>query len=219
MSSDPVGGYILFPPTLSRADLIAVTLRTMELIPDEFEVRLPDEDGLPRTGADGYPFRTEEPPERALTLLAKEESGLIEGKASKSAETYWFEPIVASYPVINLWVTNRAMYYNERSEEIEAFVIRWLHLCEQGQAVFGYFSPFGFMYERDYVEDRILPPLQDEDLNQLLKANNANWLIYLGPELAERWRQEQTPFPSSPSVSQDLPSGAHFFRTSTSVFG
>lgn len=215
--SDFVGGYILFPSALSRADLIAVTLRAMELLPNEFEVRLPDEDGLPRIPADGYPFRTEEPPERALALLAKEESGLIEGKVSKSAETYWFEPMAASYPVINLWVAYRAMRYSERSGEIEAFIGRWLHLCEQSQALFGYFSPFGFMGERDYLEDTILPSLQREDLSQLLVAE-VNWLIYLGPELAERWRREQTPFPSPPLVSQELPSGAHFFRTKRSVF-
>jgi hypothetical protein len=75
------------------------------------------------------------------------------------------------------------------------------------------------MDERDYVESRILPPLQNEDLNQLLEANDANWLVYLGPELAERWRQEQMPLPFTPLDSQDLPSGAHFFRTRTEVFG
>ncbi len=106
MSRDPVGGYILFPPALSRAELITVTLQAMEPGPDEFEVRLPEEDGLPRIPADGYPFRIEEPPEHALALQAQEESGVIEGKGSKSAETYWFEPMVASYPVVDIWVVD-----------------------------------------------------------------------------------------------------------------
>ncbi len=210
MSSEPVVSYLIFPSTLSRANLIAVTLQAMELGPEEFEVRLPRR-------ADGFPLQTEEPLERALAFLAQVENGVIEGKGSKASETYWFEPAAASHPVINLWVANRAMYYDERPEEIESFVRRWLHLCEQGQAVFGYFSPFAFMSERDYLEDKILPALQREDLPELLVAD-VNWLIYLGPELAERWRQEQTPFPSPPLVSQDLPSGAHFFRTKTSVF-
>ncbi len=213
---DFVGGYILFPPTLSRTNLITLTLQAMELGPEEFEVRLP-EDGLPRTATDGYPFRTEQPPERALALLAQEESGVIEGKGAKISEVFWFEPTAASYPVINLWVADRAMRYGERPQEIESFTERWLHLCEQGKAVLGYFSLFGFMSERDYLEDQILPALQHGDLPQLLKGRG-NWLIYLGPELAELWRQEQTPFPSLPLISQDLPSGAHFFRTKTSVF-
>ncbi|MBV9391211.1 MAG: hypothetical protein JOY96_04885 [Verrucomicrobia bacterium] len=215
--SDLVGGYILFPPTLSRTDLITGTLQAMELVPDEFEVRLPEEDGLPRLPEDGFPFRTEQPPEYALTLLAQEESGVIKGKGSKSSETFWFEPKIASYPVVNIWVVDTAMYYNEWPKDIEHFVERWLRLCEQGQAVFGYFSQFEHMFDREYLEDQIFPALQHEDLPQLLVAE-VNWLIYLGPELAERWRQEQPPFPSPPLISQDLPSGAHFFRTKTSVF-
>ena len=83
MSSDPVGGYTLFPSTLTRADLIEVTLKAMELEPDEFQVGLP-EDGFPRFPSEGYPLRTEEPPERALALLSQEECGVIEGKGSIS---------------------------------------------------------------------------------------------------------------------------------------
>ncbi|MBV9671260.1 MAG: hypothetical protein JO076_00340, partial [Verrucomicrobia bacterium] len=137
--SDLVGGYLLFPSTLRRVDLIAITLQAMELGPGEFEVKLP-EDGQPRTATDGYPFRTEEPPEQALALLAQEESGVIEGKESRISEVFWFEPPIASCPVINLWVADRAMRYGERPQEIESFVKRWLHLCEQGKAMLGYFS-------------------------------------------------------------------------------
>ncbi len=216
MSSDPVGGYLIFPSTLSRADLIAVTLQAMELGPEEFEVRLPDEEGFPRLPEEGFPFRTVEPPERALALLAEVESGVIN---SRDVETYWLEPVIAAYQPLTIWITASAMRYRGSPDKvIELYTARWLHLCEQGQAVLGYFSPFGFMNEHDYLEEKILPALQREDLPELLAAE-VNWLIYLGPELAERWRQEQTPFPSPPLISQDLPSGAHFFRTSTSVFG
>ncbi|BCL79164.1 hypothetical protein ccbrp13_16290 [Ktedonobacteria bacterium brp13] len=48
-------------------------------------------------------MRIEEPPERALALLAQEESGVIEGKGIKSPETYWFEPVVNSYPTVTIW--------------------------------------------------------------------------------------------------------------------
>ena len=217
MSSDPVGGYILFPATLTRADLIAVILESMELAPDEFEVRLPEEDGFPRLPEDGFPFRTEEPVEYALDLLAQEESGVLVGRGSKIAETFWLEPMIATYQPVTIWVSATAMRYSRSSDAVEFFATRWLHLCEKGKAVFGYFTPFSFMFEREYLRDTILPALQKGDLSRLQNAD-INWLIYLGPELAERWRQEQTPFPSPPLISQDLPSGAHFFRTRTSVF-
>lgn len=217
MSSDPVGGYILFPSMLTRADLIAVALKAMRLTPDEFQVRL-FEGGSPCFPDAGYPFRTEEPPERALTLLAQEECGVIEGRGLKSPETYWFEPVVTSYPVVTIWVVDRAMRYDQRPKEIEDFVVRWLQLCEQGQAVFGYFCLFGFMFEREYLEDKILPAFQSSDTRHFLEQIMPSWLIYLGPELAERWRQEKRPSPSPLQISQDLPSGAHFFRTSLGVF-
>jgi hypothetical protein len=214
--TDLVGGYILFPPGLKRSDLITLTLQAMELAPGEFEVRLP-EDGLPRLPEDGYPFRTEKPVERALALLAQEESGVIEGKGEKEFETYWFEPAIALAPVVNIWVSDSAMFYDTRAKRVEDFARRWPHLCEQGQAVFGYFSPFEHMFDRDYLAQRIVPALERGDLVELM-ATDCNWLIYLGPELAQRWRQEQTPFPSPPLLSLDLPSGAHFFRTRTEVF-
>jgi len=213
---DFVGGYILFPPTLERASLIASTLQAMELIPDEFEVRLPEDD-YPLTSGEGFPLRREEPSERALALLAEEKSGVIDGRGSRGSETFWFEPLAASYPSVMIWVVDRAMFYDEWPQDIEIFVERWLHLCEQGNAVFGYFSPFEHMFYREYLEEKILPALQQGDLYRLL-IPDVNWLIYLGPELAEQWRKEQTSFPSPPLVSMALPSGAHFFRTKTSVF-
>lgn len=216
MSSDPVGGYILFPTTLTRADLIAVTLKAMELASGEFEVLLP-EDGFPRLPEDGYPLRTVEPPERALALLAQEESGVIAGKGLKGAETYWFEPVIASYPLVTLWVEPMALYDDKWPEHIDFFVKRWLQLCEQGQAVFGYFSPFSFMFERDYLQDKILPAFHGGSVRDLLEQITPGWLLYLGSELAERWRQEQMPTPSPILISQDLSSGAHFFRTSRNV--
>ena len=109
------------------------------------------------------------------------------------------------------------MYYPEQADYVESFVRRWPQLCEQGQAVFGYFSPFEYMFERDYLKERIVPALQRGDLAELM-STDINWLIYLGPDLAQRWRQEQTPFPSPPLISQKLPSGAHFFRTRPEVF-
>jgi hypothetical protein len=216
MSSDPVGGYTLFSSTLSRADLIAVTMKAMELGPDEFLVRLA-EDGFPRFSHEGYPFRTEEPPDRALTLLAQEESGVIEGQGPKSAETYWFEPAAASNPVVTVWIEESALRYDERPKEVEHFVERWLQLCEQGQAVFGYICPFDFMFEREHLEEKILPAYQDSKVWHLLEQMTPSWLIYLGPELAERWREEQCPSPSPLQISQELPSGAQFLRTSLGI--
>ena len=216
MSSDVVGGYILFPPTLKRTELIALTLKALELGPDEFQVRLP-EDGFPRFSGEGYPFRTEESPERALMLLAQEESGVIEGKGLKSPETYWFEPVAASYPVLTVWVVDQAMSYDRRPNEIENFVVRWLQLCEEGHAVLGYFCPFDFMLEREYLQEKILPSLESGSVRDLLAQITPGWLIYLGPELAERWRHEKRPEPSPLLASQDLPSGAQFLRASSGV--
>lgn len=214
MSSGPVGGYILFPSTLAKADLIAITLHAMELAPDEFDVGLYDEGVY---SEDGYPFRAEEPLERALMLLAQEEGGLIDGKGGKSAEDYWFEPPVATYQPITIWVTNSAVRRPERVDYVESLAQRWPQLCEQGQAVFGYFCSFEHMFDRDYLVEKIVPALQQGDLAKLMNTD-INWLIYLGPDLAQRWRQEQTPFPSPPVISQELPSGAHFFRTRPEVF-
>ncbi|BCL80905.1 hypothetical protein ccbrp13_33700 [Ktedonobacteria bacterium brp13] len=216
MSYDPVGGYVLFPPTLARVDLIAVTLKAMELGLDEFEVLLP-EDGLPLFPSEGFPVLPGGSSEQAVEHLAQEESGVIEGKGTKSSEIYWFEPRAASYPVVTVWVEPRAINYEKRPEKVEHFVERWLQLCEQGQAVFGYFSPFGFMFERDYLEETILPVFQNGTARQFLEEITPSWLIYLGPELAERWRQEQTPLPSPLQISQDLSSGAHFLRASPGV--
>jgi hypothetical protein len=217
MSSDPIGGYILFPAALARADLIAVTLKAMELAPDEFEVRLPEEDGTPLIPEEGFPFRTEEPPERALALLAQEKGGVIQGRASKGAEIFWFEPTIASYQPIDVWVDPIAMYYERDPEWVDLFAKRWLQLCEQGQAVFGYFCPFFFMFERDYLQEKILPVFQNGTVRDILEEIEPSWLVFLGSELAERWRQEQSPLYTPLLDSQDLPSGAHFFRISLGV--
>jgi hypothetical protein len=178
MSSDPIGGYTLFPTTLTRTGLIAMTLKAMELVPDEFEVLLP-RDGSPRLPEEGFPYRTEESPARALELLAQEESGVIEGKSLRGAETFWFEPAIASYPVVTFWVEPMAMYYHKWPEDVDLFARRWLQLCVQGQAVFGYFSPFAFMFERDYLEEQILPALQGGSVRDLLEQIMPSWLIYL----------------------------------------
>lgn len=215
MSSNLIGGPVLFPTAAKRADLITLTLRAMELGQDEFQVRL-CEDGFPRFSGEGYPFRTEEPQSRALTLLAQEECGVIEGAGPKDPEIYWFEPPLATYPMITVWVRDSAMLYHTYTDQVEAFARRWLQLCEQGQAVFGYISPFEDMLYRDYLEEHIVPALQQGKLSELM-GTDINWLIYLGPDLARRWRQEQTSFPTLPLVSQELPSGAHFFRTRTEV--
>ncbi len=217
MSANMVGGYVIFPSTLARADLITVTLKSMELGPEEFQVGLPD-DGFPRLPSEGFPLRHEEPLERALILLAQEESGVIEGEGSKSPEIYWFEPAIESHPLVTFWVYDNAMIYDERPKEVESFVVRWLQLCEQGQALFGYFGPFEHMFDREYLEEKVWPILQSGDARRLLEQVRPSWLIYLGPELAERWRQELRPSPSPLQVSQDLPSGAHFFRTTREVF-
>jgi hypothetical protein len=218
MSSDPIGGYILFPADLARADLIAITLKAMELAPDEFEVRLP-EDGIPLLPEEGFPFRTEEPPERALALLAQEPSGVIQGRDSKGAEIFWFEPPIEAYQPIEIWVNPLAMYYEEDPDWVDFFAKRWLQLCEQGQAVFGSFSPFFFKSERDYMKEKIMPVFQNGKVLDFLIQIEPSWLVYLGSELAEHWRQEQRPTYSPVVTSQDLPSGTHFFRTSLGVQG
>lgn len=217
MSSDPIGGYILFPSILARADLIVITLKAMELAPDEFEVRLP-EDEYPLFPEEGFPFRTEEPPERALSLLAQEKGGVIKGTGLKSGEIFWFEPVIASYQPIEVWAEERAMEYNKWPQEIDFFVTRWLQFCEQGQAIFGYFSPFYFKFAHDYLEEKILPAFLHGTARDFLKQIEPCWLVYLGRELTERWRLEQKPLYSPLLLSQDLPSGAHFFRTSLDLF-
>jgi hypothetical protein len=68
------------------------------------------------------------------------------------------------------------------------------------------------------MEAQILPALQNGDIGQLLNANDVSWLVYLGPDVAKCWRQSQAPLPFSILVSQEQPSGAHFFRTRTKVF-
>jgi hypothetical protein len=216
MGGNMVGGYLIFPSSLTRADLIAVTLKAMELEPDEFEARLPD-DGYPRFPSDGFPFRTEQPPARALALLAQEESGVINGKGSKSPETYWFEPAIESHPLVTCWVYDTAMIYDTRPNEVDNYAGRWLQLCEQGQALFGYFGPFEHMFDRDFLEEKIWPAFKSGDARLVLKAVTPSWLMYLGSERAERWRQDEKPSPSPLLVSQDLPSGAHFFRTTLDV--
>ena len=151
-------------------------------------------------------------------MLAQEESGVINGKGSKSSEIYWFEPAIESYPLVTSWVYDNAMIYDKRPNEVENFVSRWLQLCEQGQALFGYFAPFEHMFDRDHLEENVWPIFKGGDARLILAQVMPSWLIYLGSELAERWRQEQKPSPSPLLVSQDLPSDAHFFRTALNVF-
>jgi hypothetical protein len=219
--SDFVGGCLFFQPEQTREALIAATLQAMELLPGAFSVQLPDENGFPRFSNEGYPVRKEATLEQSLAELTRLESGIIEAEGPDQRETFWFEPKVGPYPVITIWVVDSAMFYEDWPEYSEAFIERWLRLCEEGKAVFGYFSPFEHMYERSALEKDFLPALQNEDTTQLLESAVVYWLVYLGPELAQRWREQHMLLPENihPLVSRELPSGAHFLRITQSVFG
>ncbi len=217
--SDFVGGYILFPTTQQRSDVIMAILQAMELPLSEVEIKLPDEGETDTLPEDSFPTRTLEPPERALEELALVQGGAINAKGPTRSEIFWFESMLPTYHVINLWVSSTKMYYGRNAEYVENLVTRWLQLCEQGNATFGYFSPFEHMFDRDYLEEQFLPSLKRNDAPFILQKEDALWLIYLGPELAQRWREEKIKLPFKPLVSQELPSGAHFFRTTKEVFG
>ena len=136
----------------------------------------------------------------------------------------WLEPVNGLYPVVNIWVADVALRDEAPYAPIEQFVERWLRLCEQGHVVFGYFSPFEFKTERDFLDERVFPHLQEGNLPELLKDSDSSWFVYLGPELAKRWRQEHVRWPKSwsgsePFLSWELPSGAQFIRTSEGIFG
>ncbi len=215
--SDFVGGCILFPPELDRTTEIRTVLKAMELAPDEFEVRLPDE-GVSRLTEDDYPLRTVEPPEYALQLLAEVESGLLRGEGSKSPETYWIDPCLDIYPVVTICVVDSAMFYDQWPEEIEFFAKRWLQLCEQGQAVFGYFVPFEHMFTRSYLEEQFFPAVDQGNFKGILDELQTLWLLYLGPELAARFQEKHPILPASLFEVKHLPSGALFIRVSREVF-
>ncbi|GCE28096.1 hypothetical protein KDA_35800 [Dictyobacter alpinus] len=219
--SDYVGSCLFFESNQTRDALITATLNAMELLLDSYDVRLPDEDGFPRFAGEGYPVRTEATPELSLAALVRLESGIIEAEGPDQRETIWFDPKVGPYPVITIWVVDSAMYYEDWPEYSEAFVKRWLQLCEQGKAVFGYFSPFEHMFELTLLETQFLPLIQSGDSAQLLAPSDVYWLAYLGPELAQNWRQQQMPLPETvhPRILQELPSRAHFLRMTTSVYG
>jgi hypothetical protein len=210
MSRDPVGGYTVFPATLTRADLIAVTLEALERAPEEVQAQVfhDDEYSLPDYG---YPLRTVD-----LAVLAEKKSGVLE--VDRGTTTIWFEPAAGSYPLATFWVYWRIMVYENYPEKVDSFARRWLQLCEQGKALFGYFSPYGHMFERDCLLEEVLPAFEDGSVTGLLNAITPSWLIYFGHDLAERWRQAERPTPSPTLISQDLPSGAHFIRAGLDVF-
>lgn len=219
---DYVGGCIFFEPNQSRKTLIASTLQAMELVPDTLRVGLPESDTPPQGDEEWYPVRTEPTFELSLAVLAHIGVGCIESIKPGPQEMFWFEPKVGPYPAMTVWVTDMAMFYDDLPEYNEAFVQRWLHLCEQGNAIFGYFSSYLHMYERSELEENVLPAVESGDLTQLLeKSADVYWLAYLNPELAQRWRQQQTPLPDNvhPIISQELLSGAHFLRISRSAYG
>lgn len=231
-----LGGYLLFPSTQSYADLMHVVLQAMELTIADIEVLLPRE---------GYasPLVTDVPVEQALVELGQRGGGMrVIGRMRP--ETYWFEPAAGPYSlpdlwvdgeawlkppaglysVINLWVADVALRNQAPYTPIDQFAERWLRLCEQGHAVYGYFSHFDSWTEREFLDERIFPHVQAGDLPELLKDSDENWLVYFGPELAQRWRQEQIRWPISwsrpePYLVRELPSGAQFIRTSKGTFG
>jgi hypothetical protein len=231
-----LGGYLLFPSTQTYADLGRVTLQAMELIPADVKV------ALPREGF-AIPSWSDLPVEDALNNLDQHGGG-IGVSIENQPETYWFEPAAGPaslpdlwvedeawlhppaglYPVINISIADVALRNKAPYTPIEQFAERWLRLCEQGHAIYGYFSHFEFGTEREYLDERIFPHLHNGDLPKLLEDSDEKWLVYLGPELAKRWRQEQIRWPTSwscsePFLSLELPSGAQFIRTSEGVFG
>ena len=216
MSYDPAGGYTLFPSSLTRGEVIALTVKAMEVGPDEFEVGL-SEDGFPRFAGEGYPLRKEEPLQRAVALLAEEECGVIEPKGIKARETYWFEPALGSYPTVIFWVSDATWWYKRQPEQVEDFVRRWLKLCEEGHALFGYISHFYHMFARERLEQEVFPAFEQGTFPKFLETIRASWLIYLGSKLVEQWREGQRPSPVPILLSEDMPSGAHFFRLSRDV--
>jgi hypothetical protein len=235
MSYD-VGGYLLFPPTYTYADLVQVVLQAMELTPSDVEVSLPHE-------GYAFPAPSDLPVEQALVELGQRGGG-IDVTVGRRPETYWLEPAAGPYtlpdlwvdgeawlhppkglyPVIIIWIPQVALRDQPPYTLIDRYAERWLRLCEQGHVVYGYFSRYDVGAEREFLDERVFPHIQAGDLPKLLKDSNEKWLVYFGPELATRWRQEQIPWPTSwsspePFLSLALPSGAQFIRTSEEVFG
>ncbi len=86
---------------------------------------------------------------------------------------------------------------------------RWLALCEEGNATFGFFGQFEQMIEIEY-RDAQLPALEQKDVQRLMAEWPAYWLIYLEADLAARWREQE---PSLQAYEKRwLPSGAFFAR-------
>ncbi|GCE28095.1 hypothetical protein KDA_35790 [Dictyobacter alpinus] len=231
-----LGGYLLFPSTQTYAGLVQAILQAMELTPVDIEVLLPRE---------GYavPIATSLPIEQALVELGHRGGG-INVLDETRPETYWlepaagpyslsnlwvedepwFKPVTGPYPVMNISIAEPALRNQSPYTSIDQLAERWLRLCEQGHAIYGYFSRFELRTERDFLDEHIFPHLQADDLSQLLEDSDENWLVYVGPELAKRWQQEHIRWPTSwsspqPFLTHEQPSGAQFIRTSEGVFG
>jgi hypothetical protein len=207
ISSYYAGGYIFFPAIQERKELIKLVFHTMELSPqDKLDVWLPRNEDHDSTDL---------PQEQALHEIAHAQDGGFYVDTPGRPECYWFDQPAGPYTTLNVSSIINALDEQINPGGPDLFAKRWLALCEQGQADFGFFGQCDQMIELEY-HDKLLPALLQKDVRKLLADWGAYWLIYLRPELATRWRALQQPFKAM--EQRWLPSGAFFARASSSLY-
>jgi hypothetical protein len=207
MSSYYAGGYIFFSTMPERKALIELVLQAMELSPqDKLDVWLPRNEDHDSTDL---------PRDLALRELAYVQDGGFYVDTPGRPERYWFDQPAGPYTTVSVSSIINALEEQIDPSGPELMVKRWLALCEQGKADFGFFGQFDQMIELEY-RDALLPALLQKDVKKLLADWGAYWLIYLGPDLAARWRALLQPLQA---IEQRwLPSGAFFARASSSLY-
>ncbi len=104
--------------------------------------------------------------------------------------------------------------------QVNHFVVQWIHLCEELQALYAFMHHFSFETEEEYLKNVFLPALHDKNVTKLLDTA-MNWLMYFGTDLAlqaenrhvlEKCEEEEQSF--YPQIScYPLDSGAWVVRT------
>jgi hypothetical protein len=207
ISSYYAGGYIFFSTIPERKALIELVLQTMELSPQEkLDVWLPRNEDHDSTDL---------PQEQALLELAHAQDGGFYVDTPGRPECYWFDQSAGPYTTVRVSSIINALEEQIDPSGPELMAKRWLALCEQGKADFGFFGQFDQMIELEY-RDKLLHALLQKDVRKLLASWDAYWLIYFGPDLATRWRALQQPLQAI--EKRWLPSGAFFARASSSLY-
>ena len=104
---------------------------------------------------------------------------------------------------------------NQNSALMDFFAPRWMSVCEQMHATYGFFSGYESLSDDEHVTNVILPAIEQHEV--ALLANY--WLAYLGPSLASFWTEQDNMQVRSDSTTRQMPSGALFFRSQASPLG